>query len=37
MGIEIALVVSLISINFALVSIAVKLGLIAEKMPRRER
>lgn len=37
MGIEIAIVISLISINFALVSIATKLGLIAEKMPRRER
>lgn len=37
MGIEIVLVISLISINFALVSIAKKLGVIAEKMPRRER
>jgi hypothetical protein len=37
MEIEIALVISLISINFALVSIATKLSLIAEKMPRRAR
>ena len=37
MEIEIAIVISLISINFALVSIAAKLGVIAEKMPRMER